>query len=167
MSRSPVKGSEQISHNVGKWKPGVWLAVSGQGMEPERDERLQLSSFLLLQNTQLMTADTLWQFYAENWKLSVLGSVVSTVTKLGSKVSSLIVGVITWWQTGDPSKVLQRMNGWCFILLWLSSQIYMKLMDNNTNENNSNIIGEMRVWSDQNDPLQSIYKVPCRVFSQL
>ena len=63
-------------------------------MKPERDERLQPSSVLLLQNTQLMTADALWQFHAD--KLLVFGSVLSFVTKLGSKVSSLIVGVITW-----------------------------------------------------------------------
>lgn len=30
MSRSPVKGSVDISHNVSKWKPCVWLAVSGK-----------------------------------------------------------------------------------------------------------------------------------------
>lgn len=30
MSRSPVKGTVEISHNVSKWKPRVWLAVSGK-----------------------------------------------------------------------------------------------------------------------------------------
>lgn len=48
MSRSPVKGSVAISHNVSKWKPCVWLAVSGKwevgrGKEPELKEGLQLS----------------------------------------------------------------------------------------------------------------------------